>query len=237
MKDFFSIDIIIFSTLVASILALIFSLYIFILNSKIKHKQNKAEIIGQRERLEKQIYELNKIMLADPNRLFDNTKLLLQFPDKSLTIDKTVPNYSFFSILGIDIGNIQVEDRTALCLMPFNKKFNKTYQAIRVACENSDYKCSRSDMFFNPGKILQQIVNMILKSQIIIAVLDGKNPNVFYEIGIAHAVGKAVILIANFSSANDVPFDLKSDRLVLYSDDNELVKSLSATLKNIQYAD
>ena len=92
-------------------------------------------------------------------------------------------------------------------------------------------------MVFNPGKVLQQIVQLILKSQIIIAVLDGKNPNVFYEIGIAHAIGKAVILIANFSSANDVPFDLKSDRLVLYSNDDELVKLLSRTLKNIHYAD
>lgn len=237
MKDFFSIDIIIYSTLVASVLTFIFSLYIFMLGRKIKNAQNKVEIKGQRERLEKQIYELNKIMLADPNRLFDNTKLLLQFPDKSLAVDKTVPNYSFFSALGINIGNVEIEDKTALCLMPFHKRFDKIYQAVLKACEKSNYECYRSDMLYNPGKVLQQIVQLILKSQIIIAVLDGKNPNVFYEIGIAHAVGKAVILIANLSNINDVPFDLKSDRLILYSKDEELVKLLTTTLNNIHYAD
>lgn len=236
MEKVFSIEIITYASLIVSLFTAIFCFYIISLNHK-KHKQNEVEISGQRERLENHIYDINKIMLADPNRLFDNTKLLLQFPNKSLSIDKVVPNYSFFSALGINIGGIQVEDKTALCLMPFHKRFNKIHQAIQVACKNSNYECYRSDMLFNPGKVLQQIVQLILKSQIIIAVLDGKNPNVFYEIGIAHAVGKAVILIANYSDINDVPFDLKSDRLILYSKDGELVKLLSMTLNKIHYAD
>ena len=114
----FNIEVIIYASLIVSLLTVIFSFYIITLNRK-NYKQDKVQITGQRERLEKQIYELNKIMLSDPNRLFDNTKLLLQFPDKSLNVDKTVPNYSFFSILGINIEDIQVKDRTALCLMPF----------------------------------------------------------------------------------------------------------------------
>lgn len=64
-----------------------------------------------------------------------------------------------------------------------------------------------------------------------------QNPNVFYEIGIAHSIGKTVILIANMSRIDEIPFDLRSDRLLLYSNPNDLSKKLSDVLKNIHYAE
>lgn len=78
---------------------------------------------------------------------------------------------------------------------------------------------------------------MMFDAQLIVAVLDGKNPNVFYEIGIAHSIGKTVILIANMSRIDEIPFDLRSDRLLLYSNPNDLSKKLSDVLKNIHYAE
>ena len=154
-----------------------------------------------------------------------------------MTINNIIPNYSFFYNLGIDIKDISIKDKSVFCLMPFHKSFNKTYETIHSTCLNNGYECYRSDTPFNPGKVLQQIIKMMFDAQLIVAVLDGKNPNVFYEIGIAHSIGKTVILIANMSRIDEIPFDLRSDRLLLYSNPNDLSKKLSDVLKNIHYAE
>ena len=121
--------------------------------------------------------------------------------------------------------------------MPFHKSFLKTYETINYACKKAGYECCRSDMPYNPGNILRQIISLIAESQLIIAVLDGKNPNVFYEIGIAHSIGKTVILIANMAKVNDIPFNLRSDRLLLYSNPGDLNDKLINILQNIHYAE
>ena len=229
----------IYFSLFISLLTGAFTIYFFLLKKKInnKSKNEKAEILGQRERIESRIYELNEIMLSNPKRLFDNTKLLLQFPDKNLTISHVVPNYLFFQNLGINMANIIVKDKTVFCLMPFHKNFQKTYDTIELACEATKYECYRSDTPYNPGNVLRQIVQSLLESQLIIAVLDGKNPNVFYEIGIAHSIGKTVMLLANTNRKEDIPFDLQSDRLLLYSNYNDLRNKLIDALKNIHYVE
>lgn len=232
-------NVLIYFSLFTSILTVAFLVYYILLRKKTNKKyidQQKAEIIGQRKRLEDQIYELERIMLSDPDRLFENSKLLLQFPDKDLTINNAIPNYSFFYNLGIDIKNISIKDKSVFCLMPFHKSFNKTYETIRSTCLNNGYECYRSDTPFNPGKVLQQIIKMMFEAQLIVAVLDGKNPNVFYEIGIAHSIGKTVILIANLAKVDEIPFDLRSDRLLLYSNPGDLSKKISDVLKNVHYA-
>lgn len=233
-------DFILYFSFLTSALTIAFTIYYLILRKKtsVKYSENnKAEIIGQRKRLEDRIYELEHIMLSDPDRLFDNTKLLLEFPDKDLTISNTVPNYTFFYNMGIDLKNISIKDKTIFCLTPFHKNFDKLYKCINTTCTNNGYECFRSDNQVQPGKVLQQIIKMMFESQLIIAVLDGKNPNVFYEIGIAHSIGKTVILIANLSKVSEIPFDLKSDRLLLYSNMKDLDMKLSNVLKNIHYAD
>ncbi len=231
---------VIYFSLFTSILMLAFLIYYFVLQKKTRNKyieHERAEITGQRERIEDQIYELEDIMLSDLDRFFENSKLLLQFPDKDLTINNVTPNYSFFYNLGIDFTKISIKDKSVFCLMPFHKKFNKIYETLQLTCSKNGYDCYRSDTPFIPGKVLQQIIKMMFDAQLIVAVLDGKNPNVFYEIGIAHSIGKTVILIANMSIVNEIPFDLRSDRLLLYSSQEDLSKKMSDVLKNIHYVE
>ena len=52
------------------------------------------------------------------------------------------------------------------------------------------------------------------------ANIDGRNPNVFYELGIAHALDKVTILVTK--SIKSVPFDLRGKKLVVYQDADEL---------------
>lgn len=219
-----------------SILALLFSFFVLILNERQKRKNTK-NIFGQRERIEDKIYEWRDVMQSSPERFFDTNKLLLQNPKTDLSIKNTIPNFQFYTNLGIVIENIKVKENTAFCLMPFNDRYQTIYHAIFYSCQAANYSCTRSDDVYNPGNLLRQIVNMMLESSIIIALLDGQNPNVFYEIGIAHSIGKTVLLLANKKNKDEIPFDLKSDRLLLYSNTSDLHEKLYETLKNINYVD
>lgn len=65
-----------------------------------------------------------------------------------------------------------------------------------------------------------------MESRYVIANLNGRNPNVYYELGIAQAIGKPVILIADVSSYKEIPFDLQSNRLLLYRNEGELTNMI-----------
>ena len=221
--------IVLYFTLFVSILSLAYIVYFVRLRINVKKKLDEInKIVGQRKRIEDQVYHWNNIMLSDPNRLLDNTKLLLEFPHISHT---PIPNYLFFQNLGIDMTQISIKDHSVLCLMPFHRIFEKTYNAIKLSCKDLNIECWRSDAPFCSGNILRQIIQMLIEAQIIVAVLDGKNPNVFYEVGIAHSVGKPVILVAHIDRLKEIPFDLRSDRLLLYSSPNDLRRKLSDILK------
>ena len=73
-----------------------------------------------------------------------------------------------------------------------------------------------------------------MKAQIVVAVLDGRNPNVYYEVGIAHSVGKPVILIAAENRKEEIPFDLKQHRFIFYNSMNDLQEKLTDALNYIR---
>ena len=146
---------------------------------------------------------------------------------------KAVRNDAFFQELGIDCNALHVEDHFITCLMPFHKSFNKEYEIIRTTCRDCGFTCTRSDDQFVPGNILKHTVELILKSEIIIAVIDGRNPNVSYEIGIAHTIGKNVILVADYGKSGDIPFNLQSNRFVLYKNWGDLEQQLSKILHSV----
>lgn len=94
---------------------------------------------------------------------------------------------------------------------------------LRIACE-------RGDDVFGPNVIMDEINRQIAQAHFVLADLTGKNPNVFYEVGIAHAIGKPVILLAQ--SLDDVPFDLRHRRFILYDYSPRGCKQLEKTLKD-----
>lgn len=113
-------------------------------------------------------------------------------------------------------------------MMPFDAGFSPVYSAIKAAAAASGASCSRADdMWLHPA-IMQTIVSIICRSDIVIVDCSGKNPNVFYEAGIAHTLGKDVILIAQ--NINDVPFDLRALSILLYLPNSEGLAKLTADL-------
>ena len=100
-------------------------------------------------------------------------------------------------------------------LMPFDTKFDDVYlMAIKPACENAGAYAERVDEQIFQGSILDRIYNQIAKADLVIADMTDKNPNVFYEIGYAHALGKPTLLLTK--DVDDIPFDLKHYPHVIY---------------------
>jgi hypothetical protein len=72
----------------------------------------------------------------------------------------------------------------------------------------------RGDDVFGSNVIMDDITKSLRKARLIIADLTGRNSNVFYEVGIAHALNKQVLLMTQ--SIDDVPFDLRHRRALVY---------------------
>lgn len=103
----------------------------------------------------------------------------------------------------------------AFVIMPFSDEFSDVYNiSIKDACGNNEIYCERLDEQIFSENILDRIYNQISKADIIVAEMTGRNPNVFYEVGYAHALGKRVILITREES--DIPFDLKHHHHIVY---------------------
>lgn len=100
-------------------------------------------------------------------------------------------------------------------LMPFSKQFDDIYElGIKDACLKAGAYCERLDEQIYVENSLERIYNQISKADIIIAEMTGRNPNVFYEVGYAHALNKRVILLTQ--NAEDIPFDLKHYPHIVY---------------------
>lgn len=108
-------------------------------------------------------------------------------------------------------------------LMPFDRKFKDTYTfGIKGAAEEAGAYAERiDDQIFTEG-MLDRIFNQISKADIIVADMTGRNPNVFYEVGYAHALGKIVLLLTQ--NADDIPFDLKHRQHIVYGGEIETLR-------------
>ena len=119
--------------------------------------------------------------------------------------------------------------RKAFTLMPFADQFLEVYQEVyKPVCEDNDVECWRVDEISRPGSITRDIVEGILDADIVIADLTTRNPNVFYELGIAHTVGNKTIMTSQHKA--DVPFDIANYRIVFYEQSIKGSKKLYSEL-------
>jgi hypothetical protein len=104
---------------------------------------------------------------------------------------------------------------TCFVMMPFGEWYDRYYAEIYVpAIKEAGFEPVRADELFTTGSVVEQIWEQIEKSKLLLADLSGKNPNVFYELGLAHAARKPVVFTAG--QLDDVPFDLRHLRVIIY---------------------
>lgn len=104
-------------------------------------------------------------------------------------------------------------------MMPFEASFRGAHQAIVSAASVNGMTCQRADDIWVHSTIIQDIFSLLFRSFIVVCDFTGKKPNVFYEAGIAHALGKHVIPITQ--NAEDIPFDLRHHRYLQYLNNGE----------------
>ena len=93
-------------------------------------------------------------------------------------------------------------------IMPFEKNLDEVYhRLIKPTVEKKGYEVKRSDEIYGNQPIIEDITTEIRTANVLIADVTGKNPNVNYELGYAHALGKEVIIITQ--DINDIPFDYR----------------------------
>jgi hypothetical protein len=92
--------------------------------------------------------------------------------------------------------------------MPFNADMLPVYEDhIKPTCASMGLTVRRADDFFTAHSVVQDIWQAIVSARFIVADCTNRIPNVSYEIGLAHTIGKPTILLTQKSE--DVPFDLR----------------------------
>lgn len=111
----------------------------------------------------------------------------------------------------------------AFVLMPFQPQFRDVYlYGIKQTCDDLGVIAERVDEQHFSETILERVYRQIENSDFVIAEMTGMNPNVFYEVGYAHAKNKQCALVTQ--SASDIPFDLKHHPHVVYDGSIEDLK-------------
>ena len=105
----------------------------------------------------------------------------------------------------------------AFVVMQFAEPYDTFYkEVIQKQAEAAGFEVFRMDEKAGPGVILQDMQREIEQAEVVIAEITPPNPNVFYEVGYAHALGKPTILLAQ--RGVQLPFDIRSFRVVFYND-------------------
>jgi hypothetical protein len=131
------------------------------------------------------------------------------------------------------------ESPKAFVVMQFGDQYDSIYEeVIDPVALAAGFLPERADDFSGPGIILSDIIASILTSAVVIAEITPPNPNVFYELGYAHALGKPTILLAE--RGRELPFDVSGYRVIFYDNtiagkreiEDLLEKHLAAIVSN-----
>lgn len=101
---------------------------------------------------------------------------------------------------------------------------------IEPAVLQRGYTSYRGDQLCTPGMVMRQVVESILDSSLIVAYVATKNPNVFYELAIAHTLRKPVVIMAE--PHEQLPFDIAGTR-VIELDDLDPANTVKAIVSQI----
>lgn len=195
-----------------------------------KTKFELREYDRMREHLEKEITELQSKLVNSAEDWENINHLPLSAQKKEYT-NGPIQNASFAKRFGLDETDIAIDKKMVFLLTPFSNKATDIYISIKNICSECGLNLYRGDEEFFHEDILANLVKYIVKSRIIIANIDGKNPNVFYELGIAHALGKPTILISK--AIQEAPFDVQQNRIIIYTDKDDLKAKLSKELLRV----
>lgn len=192
---------------------------VYKLETWIKYDKKRIEIEEQMDELSKQL------MKSDVSKYLDLNRLI--FSGQTQLSGKGLVDYNaFFQQFGLDKDAIKISENSAAFLTPFNRTGTILYRKCQEILSDAGIFLQRSDNYVDKDDILMNIVSLIVRSELIIANIDGRNPNVYYELGIAHALGKPTILLSKSDNFKNVGFDIQQKSVILYKSELDLKEQL-----------
>jgi len=227
---------ILFAVISSGLITLVaFLLYKNLKKSRYDKEENKALLESIRNSLENKMYGINERLVLNEERWRDVNHLLLrnEYKENATPISNSnkVHYSNFLESNGIKENDLLIDSRLIFFLTPFNDNFYEDYKVIREVCTSAGFKCKRGDEDYFKGDIFPEMLKLIVKANLIIANINGRNPNVLYELGIAQALDKPVLLISK--EPEKLPVDIKSKRFLIYSNYKELQEMIRQELINI----
>ncbi len=230
-----SITIIITAIASISVSVIAFILYSNLKKSRYDSEENKAMLESIRHSLEQKMYGLNDRLVQNEERWRDVNHLLLRQEylenNQSLGTNRRIHYSEFLQANGISENELKIDNRLVFVLTPFNSQFYNEFMTIKEVCSSAGFNCIRGDEQEFKGDIFPEMLRYMVKARIIIANINGRNPNVLYELGVAQALDKSVILISK--EPKDLPIDIQSQRFLIYSDSKTLKDSLKIELNKL----
>jgi len=169
-------------------------------------------------------YHIPESDFPDFKRIFleslETANLLQKHGDKTRVLDVSgeviEPEEKSTRIRKLGAGAAVRAGETCFVMQPFAPPHGDYYEKIfKPAIEKTSLQPVRADAeIFATGKIIDQVWRGINAAKVLVAELSTRNANVFYELGIAHALNKPVVLVS--SNEPDVPFDLHHIRVIYY---------------------
>ena len=118
---------------------------------------------------------------------------------------------------------------SVMVLMPFADTLRDHYElGIKPAVVRAGCRCIRVDEEFILDDVVSQMRRLIAEADILVAEVSQPNPNVYYEVGYAHGLGKDVLFLAD--RAEGLPFDTRGIQHIVYKDITDLGASLEEAL-------
>lgn len=196
--------------------------------SRYDDEKNRVELDILRHNVESEIYSLNRRLSKTPSRFEDAYHLQLSGNNAPINISKPgIILNDFLKSAGLKQSDLIAKDYVFV-LTPFHNEFNGFYDAIKSICEKADIRCIRGDEQNFKGDIFPHVLKSLVQAKVIVANLEGRNPNVMYELGLAHALDKTTILVSKL--VDDLPVDIKSKRIVTYESFSDLENILPVEL-------
>lgn len=190
-----------------------------------------ARLDEYRAHLERQLMELNHRFAYSEDRWRELNHLVVAGQRPRDAFDRKrneIPYTRFLETHGISPQDAKVRDDLIFVLTPFHDDLRDEFEVVSQVGQELGFTVLRGDERAAQGDIFNQLLRHMVQARVVVANITGRNPNVFYELGIAHALDKPVVLLAEKKGV--VPFDVQSKLIVFYDSNEELKAILARTL-------
>lgn len=211
-----------------SMLAILLQAISVRMRDKYSNELHRVVLSDLRQSYESQIANLSKQLTATEERWKEVNHLVVAGQQRAPQANGEAERVAFLTKMGFTDSDFEVDPKFVFVLTPFSSEERHTFDVIQKACQEAGYRCARGDEDFTRSEILTHVLKQMITARVVIANISTRNPNVFYELGIAHSIGKPTILVSK--RLTEVPFDVRHRQVLMFDGEEQLQRDLMTSL-------